>query len=106
MTVIAHVVLEGVTRDQYDAVRSECGWLQTPPVGGLAHLSWWEGEDNHNLDAWASQETFGAFAADRLGPAMARAGVNAEPKVTFTTTSATIHDRMPVPANSATRGSA
>lgn len=83
MTVIAHVVLEGVTRDQYDAVRSECGWLQTPAVGGLAHLSWWEGEDNHNLDAWESEETFGAFAADRLGPAMARVGVNAEPKVTF-----------------------
>ena len=83
MTVIAHVVLEGITREQYDAVRSACGWLETPPVGGLAHLSWWEGEDNHNLDAWESEEAFGAFGQDRLGPAMAKVGVNVEPTVTF-----------------------
>ena len=83
MTVIAHVVLEGVTRDEYDAVRAECGWLETPPIGGLAHLSWWDGEDNHNVDAWESEEAFGAFGQDRLGPAMAKAGVSAEPKVTF-----------------------
>ena len=65
------------------AIRSACGWLQTPPIGGLAHLSWWEGETNHNLDAWESEETFGAFGQDRLGPAMAQVGVNVEPKVTF-----------------------
>jgi hypothetical protein len=44
MPVIAHVVLENVTPQQYEAVRSACGWLETPPVGGLAHLSWWEGD--------------------------------------------------------------
>jgi hypothetical protein len=83
MTVIAHVVLEGVTRDQYDAVRSACGWLEHTPVGGLAHLSWWQGEDNHNVDAWESEEAFAAFGQDRLGPAMAQVGVNVEPRVTF-----------------------
>ena len=83
MALIAHVVLEGVSRQQYDAVRSTCGWLDTPPDGGLAHLSWWEGEDNHNLDAWESEEAFGAFGQDRLGPAMAAVGVDVQPKVTF-----------------------
>ena len=83
MAVIAHVVLEGVTRDQYDAVRAECGWLETPPVGGFAHLTWWDGGDSHNLDAWASEEAFGAFGQNRLGPAMAKVGVAVEPKVTF-----------------------
>ena len=42
-----------------------------------------EDDDNHNLDAWESEEAFGAFGQDRLGPAMAAVGVNVEPKVTF-----------------------
>ena len=83
MAVIAHVVLEGVTKDQYDAVRAECGWLEDLPVGGIAHISWWEGADNHNLDAWESEEAFARFGEDRLGPAMAKVGVAAEPKATF-----------------------
>ena len=83
MAVIAHVVLEGVTKEQYDAVRAECGWLEDPPVGGLGHLSWWEGNDNHNMDAWESEAAFGAFGEQRLGPAMAKVGVDVEPKVEF-----------------------
>lgn len=83
MAVIAHVVLPGVNPTQYDAVRAACGWLDRSPVGGLAHLTWWVGPDNHNLDAWESEEAFGAFGQDRLGPAMAQVGVNVEPQVTF-----------------------
>lgn len=83
MAVIAHVVLRGVSPEQYDAVRKECGWLETPPTGGIAHLTWWEGADNHNMDAWESEEAFGTFGAERLAPAMARAGVDAQPEVTF-----------------------
>ena len=83
MAVIAHVVLEGVTPKQYDAVRAACGWLDNAPLGGLAHLAWWDGSANHNLDAWESEEAFAAFGQDRLGPAMAQAGVNVEPTVSF-----------------------
>jgi hypothetical protein len=83
MAVIAHVVLEGVTPEEYDKVRAECGWLDDNPTGGIAHLSWFEGNVSHNVDAWESEEAFGAFGEKRLGPAMAAAGVNVEPKVTF-----------------------
>jgi hypothetical protein len=83
VAVIVHVVLEGVTPEQYDAVRTECGWLSEVPVGGVAHLSWWDGNDNHNVDAWESEEAFGAFGQERLGPAMAKVGVSVEPKVRF-----------------------
>ncbi len=83
MAVIAHVVLKGVTPDQYDAVRAECGWLDKTPDGGIAHLTWWEGADNHNLDAWESEAAFGQFGEQRLGPAMAKVGVGVEPEVTF-----------------------
>jgi hypothetical protein len=83
MAVIAHVVLTGVSPAQYDAVRQETGWLEKFPEGGMAHLSWWEGDDNHNLDAWESEEAFGRFGQERLGPAMAKVGIAVEPKVTF-----------------------
>jgi len=83
MAVIAHVVLAGVTREQYDAVRAECGWLDQAPDGGMAHLSWWEGPDNHNMDAWETEEAFGRFGQQRLGPALVKVGVSAEPQVTF-----------------------
>jgi hypothetical protein len=83
MAVIAHVVLKGVTKEQYDAVRAECGWLDKTPDGGIAHLSWWQGEDSHNLDAWESEEAFGRFGEDLLGPAMAKVGVDVQPEATF-----------------------
>lgn len=83
MAVVVHVLLRGVTAAQYDAVRKECGWLEQPPTGGISHTTWWEGDDCHNLDAWESEEAFGAFAEQRLGPAMAAVGVNAEPAITM-----------------------
>lgn len=83
MAVIVHVTLPGVTPDDYDAVRAACGWLDVAPTGGLGHLTWWDGDDCHSVDAWESEETFGAFGQDRLGPAMAQVGVAVEPQVTF-----------------------
>jgi hypothetical protein len=85
MAVVAHVVLRGVSPEQYNAVRAETGWLEQVPDGGLAHITWWEGDDCHNIDAWESEEAFGAFGADRLGPAMAAVGVAVQPEVTFHT---------------------
>jgi hypothetical protein len=83
MAVIAHVILRGVSREQYDAVRAETGWLEQRPEGGLAHLAYWVGADNHNIDAWESEAAFGAFGTDRLGPAMAKLGIAVPPEVTF-----------------------
>jgi ketosteroid isomerase-like protein/predicted ester cyclase len=83
MAVIAEVTLRGVTREQYDAVRARTGWLERIPDGGLAHLTWWEGEDCHNLDAWESEQAFGAFGEQRLTPAMTSLGLDVPPEVTF-----------------------
>ncbi len=83
MAIIAHIVLPGVSKAQYDQVRSEVGWLEQTPDGGLGHFAWWEGNDNHNLDAWESEDACNAFAATRLGPAMGKLGINAQPEITF-----------------------
>ena len=83
MAVIAHVLLRGVSREQYDAVRAEVGWLERVPTGGLAHLTWWEGADCHNVDAWESEDAFNTFGMERLGPAMGKLGITVQPEVTF-----------------------
>jgi len=83
MAVIVHVVLPGITSDQYDAIRAEVGWLTTVRTGGLSHTTWWEGRDCHNLDAWEDEGTFATFGSDRLGPAMAKLGIEAEVNPTF-----------------------
>jgi len=83
MAVIAEVTLRGITREQYDALRKGTGWLERPPDGGLAHLTWWEGEDCHSLDGWESEAAFDAFGEQRLGPAMAALGLADLPEVSF-----------------------
>lgn len=83
MAVVVHVVLRGLTPEQYDQVRERVGWLDAPPAGGLTHLSWWEDDDNHNTDAWESDADFLAFAENRLGPVLAELGIDIQPEVTF-----------------------
>jgi hypothetical protein len=83
MAIVAHVVLAGLSQEDYDRVREEAGWLKEPPAGGISHLTWWEGGDCHNMDSWDSEEAFNQFGQERLGPAMAKAGVQAELRVTF-----------------------
>jgi hypothetical protein len=83
MAVIAHVILRGVSPEQYDRLREEVGWLKKAPDGGLAHLTWWEGTNCHNLDAWESEAAFGAFGETRLGPALQKLGIAAQPEATF-----------------------
>jgi hypothetical protein len=83
MAVIVEVVLPGLTKEQYDTIRREVGWLDSAPVGGLSHVTWWEGPDCHNLDSWQDEAAFGAFGQERLGPALEKLGIQVEVNPTF-----------------------
>lgn len=83
MAVVVHVILPNLTPEQYDQVRAEANWLKDAPTGGYSHMTWWEGADCHNIDAWESEADFNAFGQDRLGPAMAKVGLAIQPEVTF-----------------------
>jgi len=83
MAVIAHVILPGVTPEQFDAVRDAAGYLHEAPAGGFIHCTWWDGNDCHNVDAWESEEAFAAFGENVLGPAIAQQGVAVDMKVDF-----------------------
>jgi ketosteroid isomerase-like protein len=102
MAVAVHVTLRGVTKEQYDAVRAQAGWLEQPPAGGLSHVTWWEGDDCHNLDAWESEGAFSAFGEQRLMPAMAAVGVAGQPEVTMQPAHEVLTPRSTIVAPTAT----
>ncbi len=83
MAVVAHVILRGVSPDQYDAVRAATGWVETRPRAPTRTSHGGRAKTNHNVDAWESEAAFAAFGQDRLGPAMAKLGINVAPEVTF-----------------------
>jgi hypothetical protein len=76
MAIAAHVVLRGISKEQYDQVRTEVGWRERSPDGGISYVAWWEGEDWHSLGAWESEAAFEAFGQDRLAPAIAKLGID------------------------------
>ena len=83
MAVVARVVLPNFNKEQYEALRNAVGWLEEPPIGGISHVVWWEGNDCHGLDVWESEEAWASFGQDRMGPAMAKLGFLVQPEATF-----------------------
>ena len=84
MAIVAHLDLPAITKEQYDQVRAEAGWLEEPPVSGSSHVPWWKCADCHNVDAWASEEAFNKLRhrTPRAGPVWAKQA-SPEPRVTF-----------------------
>ena len=85
MAVILEVVFEGLSPQQYDQLKEKVGWVESPPAGGISHLVWWEGNDCHGIDVWESEEAWGAFGKDRMGPAAAELGISMEATPVFHT---------------------
>ena len=71
-----------VTKEQYEQVRADVKWETDHPKGGKYHVSWFD-NGLHVLDVWDSQADFENFAQNRLGPAVAKIGIQSQPNVTF-----------------------
>ncbi len=78
MAVVLEVVFEGLSPQQYDQLKGKVGWVDSPPVGGISHVVWWEGNDCHGIDVWESEEAWATFGQDRMGPAAAELGISME----------------------------
>jgi hypothetical protein len=57
------------TADQYDQVNAEIG--DESPDGLIVHSAVDQGGTMKVVDIWESEEKFGAFGQERLGPAIA-----------------------------------
>jgi len=78
MAVVLEVVFPGLSPEQYEQLKAKVGWVASPPTGGISHVVWWEGNDCHGVDVWESEEAWGAFGNDRMGPAAAELGIAME----------------------------
>ena len=83
MAVITKLTMPGLTKAQYDTLRAKVDWLSQPPIGGILHVAWWEGNDAHALDVWESAQDFENFGRDRMAPAMQALGINEQSQVEF-----------------------
>ncbi|KJS63302.1 hypothetical protein [Streptomyces rubellomurinus] len=83
MAVVMSMRWAGTTPEQYNAVRDEVRWEEVEPAGGQVHIAWFDAQGLHVTDVWESQQAFETFFAERLAPAIQKAGISGEPEVVF-----------------------
>jgi hypothetical protein len=93
MAVVMSMGWAGVTPEQYDAVRDAVDWEEVPGAGGQVHVAWFDAEGLHVTDVWTSQQDFEVIMAERLAPAVAKAGIAGTPDLSF----APLHRRFVAP---------
>lgn len=79
MAVVLSMRWDGVTPEQYDAVREAVGWEEQAPEGADLHVAWFEGGALHVTDVWESEGAWETFFAQRLGPAVEKVGLQGQP---------------------------
>jgi len=81
MAVVMFMEWEGVTREQYEAVRKLVNWEGDAPAGGMFHVAAITDKGLRVADLWQSAETFQAFVQNRLMPGVQQVGITGEPHV-------------------------
>ena len=83
LAVVMFMRWTGVTPEQYDAVRDTVGWEEAAPAGSQVHVAWFDDEALNVTDVWDSEEAFQTFFAERLAPAVEKAGISGQPESEF-----------------------
>lgn len=63
-----------ISIDMYNSLRKQVNWVDEPPVGGISHVVWADGDGLAMLDVWRSVKDCEAFSDERLLPAMVALG--------------------------------
>jgi hypothetical protein len=83
MAVVMTMRWDGVTPDQYDAVRQAVRWEEDVPSGAVLHVASFGDGALNVTDVWNSQADFEQFFADRLAAAIKEAGIEGQPETGF-----------------------
>ncbi|MFE0512270.1 hypothetical protein [Streptomyces sp. NPDC058964] len=83
MAVVMSMSWGGVTPEQYGAVRDAVGWEEAAPAGGQVHVAWFDDQGLRVVDVWESEQAFQEFFAERLAPAVEKAGITGTPESEF-----------------------
>ncbi len=81
MAVTMTMWWQGVTKEQYEAVRKSVNWEGDQPKGAIFHVASFKDGDLYVTDIWNSAEEFAAFQESRLGPGTQAAGIQGQPRV-------------------------
>lgn len=81
MAVVMHMEWDGVTREQYEAVKRIVNFEGNSPAGGLFHVACFTDSGLQVTDLWRSAEDFQAFVEKRLMPGTKEVGIQGEPRV-------------------------
>jgi hypothetical protein len=74
---------DGVTPEQYNAVRDSVSWEDDAPDGAILHVPWFVDGGLRVVDVWDSPEQFQRFSDERLAAGTQAAGITGEPRVEF-----------------------
>jgi hypothetical protein len=85
MAVVMTMDWDGVTREQYEAVRELVRWDSELPDGAKVHVAGFDDAGMHVTDVWDSQEEFDRFMHERLGAGIEEVGIDGQPNVRFLT---------------------
>jgi hypothetical protein len=81
MPIVMIMRWEGMTAEQYDAMRREVNLEADPPSGGKLHVAAFDERGLVVVDLWDSPEAFNAFVETRLMPAVGKLGLPGRPDV-------------------------
>jgi len=72
---------DGITPDQYDALREIVRWDRDVPTGMRSHVASFGDDVLRMTDVWDSEELFGAFVQTRILPGLQQLGISGMPDV-------------------------
>lgn len=81
MAQILKMRWEGVTPEQYEALRPIVRWETEPPDGLISHIAWFRDGGITVFDLWESSAQFDDFMQGRLGPGIEQIGIAGKPEM-------------------------
>jgi hypothetical protein len=81
MAQILKMRWEGVTPEQYDALRPMIQLESDPPEGLISHVAWFRDDGIVVVDVWDSSAQFDDFMQSRLAPAIEQIGIDGQPEL-------------------------
>jgi hypothetical protein len=83
MASVMQMRWQGVTQEQYDALRPIVRWETDQPDGAYFHVAYFDEGGINVVDVWESPGHFDRFMQERLGPGVQQVGIAGEPDVTW-----------------------
>jgi len=81
MTTVIMQKWDGITPDQYDALREIVRWDSDVPAGMRFHVASFGEGVLRMTDVWDSEELFGAFVQTRILPGLQQLGIAGMPEL-------------------------